>query len=39
MPKEKEWLTVAEAAAKSGYSTRTIQKLLQDGRRTNELLQ
>ena len=27
-----EWITVAEAAEKSGYSVRTIQRLLQDGK-------
>lgn len=32
MPDGKEWLTVAEAAAKTGYSIRTLQKLLQEGR-------
>ena len=28
MPDEKKWITVAEAAKKSGYSMRTIQRLL-----------
>lgn len=32
MPNEKVWITVAEAADKSGYSVRTIQRLLQDGK-------
>lgn len=31
MSNGKQWVTVAEAAAKSGYSIRTIQRLLQDG--------
>jgi excisionase family DNA binding protein len=31
MPGEKQWITVAEAAEKSGYSIRTIQKLLEQG--------
>lgn len=31
MPDEKLWITVTEAAERSGYSIRTIQKLLQDG--------
>ena len=32
MPGEKKWITVAEAAEKSGYSMRTIQRLLQEGK-------
>jgi excisionase family DNA binding protein len=32
MTGETEWITVAEAAEKSGYSIRTIQRLLQDGK-------
>lgn len=32
MPDEKKWITVAEAAEKSGYTVRTIQRLLQDGK-------
>ncbi len=32
MPGDKEWITVAEAAEKSGYSMRTIQRLLKDGK-------
>jgi excisionase family DNA binding protein len=32
MSGERQWLTVAEVAAKSGYSIRTLQKLLQAGR-------
>ena len=31
MPSKLEWVTVAEAAEKSGYSVRFIQKLLQAG--------
>ena len=31
MPGDKQWITVAEAAEKSGYSIRAIQKLLQAG--------
>jgi excisionase family DNA binding protein len=31
MPSDTQWITVAEAAEKSGYSIRTIQRLLQDG--------
>jgi excisionase family DNA binding protein len=31
MPSDKEWLTVAEAARKSGASVRAIQRWLQDG--------
>lgn len=31
MPGDKQWITVAEAAEKSGYSIRTLQKLLQKG--------
>ena len=30
MPDEKEWITVSEAAEKSGYSIRFIQRLLKD---------
>jgi excisionase family DNA binding protein len=29
---DKKWITVAEAAEKSGYSVRTLQRLLQDGK-------
>lgn len=29
---EKNWITVAEAAEKSGYSVRMIQRLLREGR-------
>lgn len=32
MAGEQEWITVTEAAEKSGYSVRTIQRLLQDGK-------
>jgi excisionase family DNA binding protein len=32
MPDEKKWITVAEAAKKSGYSMRTIQELLKNGK-------
>lgn len=32
MPEERKWVTVAEAAEKSGYSVRTIQRLLKDGK-------
>jgi len=32
MPGEKQWITVTEAAEKSGYSVRFIQKLLEEGR-------
>jgi excisionase family DNA binding protein len=32
MPDEKKWITVAEAAEKSGYSMRTIQELLKKGK-------
>lgn len=32
MADEKKWITVAEAAKKSGYSARTIQMLLQQGK-------
>ena len=32
MPDDKQWITVAEAAEKSGYTMRTIQRLLQDGK-------
>ena len=31
MPDEKHWITVTEAAEQSGYSIRTIQKLLEQG--------
>ena len=31
MPGEKDWITVTEAAAKSGCSVRTIQRWLQNG--------
>jgi excisionase family DNA binding protein len=31
MSGDKQWLTVAEAAKQSGYSIRTLQKLLQKG--------
>jgi excisionase family DNA binding protein len=31
MSGDKQWITVAEAAEKSGYSVRTLQRLLQDG--------
>jgi excisionase family DNA binding protein len=31
MPGDKQWITVAEAAEKCGYSIRTLQKLLQKG--------
>ena len=30
--KDDEWITVAEAAKRSGYSMRWIQKLLESGR-------
>ena len=30
MPGNNVWITVAEAAEKSGYAVRTIQKLLKD---------
>jgi excisionase family DNA binding protein len=32
MPGDKQWITIAEAAEKSGYSVRTLQKLLQQGK-------
>ena len=32
MPGEKQWITVAEAAEKSGYAMSTIQKLLKEGK-------
>ena len=32
MPDENKWITVAEAAEKSGYSMRTIQGLLKAGK-------
>jgi len=32
MPGDKQWITVAEAAEKSGYSVRTIQRLLESGK-------
>ena len=32
MPDEKKWITVTEAAEKSGYSMRTIQELLKKGK-------
>jgi excisionase family DNA binding protein len=32
MSGDKEWITLAEAAEKSGYSVRTIQRLVQDGK-------
>ena len=32
MPGDPKWITVAEAAEKSGYSIRFIQKLLQEGK-------
>ncbi len=32
MPGDKQWITVAEAAEQSGYSERTIQRLLEDGK-------
>ena len=32
MPDEKKWITVAEAAEKSGYSMRNIQELLKKGK-------
>lgn len=32
MSGDKAWITVAEAAEKSGYSVRTIQRLIQDGK-------
>ena len=32
MAEEKDWITIAEAAEKSGYSVRTIQRLVQDGK-------
>ena len=32
MPGDKEWITVAEAAEKSGYAVSTIQWLLRTGR-------
>ncbi len=32
MPGDKDWITVAEAAKKSGYSMRTIQRLLKEGK-------
>jgi excisionase family DNA binding protein len=31
MSGDKQWITVAEAAEKCGYSIRTLQKLLQKG--------
>lgn len=32
MSGDKAWITVAEAAERSGYSVRTIQRLIQDGK-------
>ena len=32
MSGDTQWITVAEAADKSGYTVRTIQRLLQDGK-------
>jgi excisionase family DNA binding protein len=32
MPGEKHWITVSEAAEKSGYARDTIQKLLKEGK-------
>ena len=32
MANEKKWITVAEAAKASGYSIRTIQQLLKEGK-------
>ena len=32
MPGDKEWITVAEAAEKSGVAVRTIQRWLKDGK-------
>jgi excisionase family DNA binding protein len=32
MPGDKQWITVAEAAEKSGYAISTIQQLLREGR-------
>ena len=32
MPGDKHWITVAEAAEKSGYARDTIQKLLKEGK-------
>ncbi len=32
MPGENNWITVAQAAEKSGCSIRTVQRWLQDGR-------
>ena len=32
MAGDKDWITVAEAAEKSGYARDTIQKLLKDGK-------
>jgi len=32
MASDKQWITVAEAAEQSGYTVRTIQRLLQDGK-------
>lgn len=32
MAKDKKWIAVAEAARRSGYSSRTIRRLLQDGK-------
>jgi excisionase family DNA binding protein len=32
MAEQKKWITVAEAAKKSGYSVRTIQLLLKQGK-------
>jgi excisionase family DNA binding protein len=32
MSGDTEWITLAEAAEKSGYSVRTIQRLVQDGK-------
>ena len=32
MSGDEEWIIVADAAEKSGYSVRTLQRLLQDGK-------
>jgi excisionase family DNA binding protein len=32
MADEKKWITVAEAAEKSGYAMRTLQQLLKEGK-------
>ena len=32
MPDEKKWITVAEAAKKSDYTVRTIQRLIKAGK-------